>query len=246
MSETVQDINVAGQPVEVELKGDEPKRYKVELTKEQIGALMGPISGSRVATRNQGGATLSYVEAWDIKTTLIRIFGFGGFSAEVIDSRLVQIRETNGFPQHANKDGSPKTPQIIAQSTVRLTLFGIGPLGQDAVYTETAIGANSGWDIGDVADNAIKSASSDALKRCAIYLGTQFGLSLYNNGDRKDVVRVMLEPEQAALWKAFLDEHRPEFDEKAQSNFGRALGAAPPETIEEADLPAVSEAVAAP
>jgi hypothetical protein len=35
---------------------------------------------------------------------------------------------------------------------------------------------------------AIKTAESDAIKRAAINLGTQFGLSLYNNGSTKDVV----------------------------------------------------------
>jgi hypothetical protein len=35
---------------------------------------------------------------------------------------------------------------------------------------------------------AIKTAESDALKRAAINLGTQFGLSLYNNGSLRDVV----------------------------------------------------------
>lgn len=35
---------------------------------------------------------------------------------------------------------------------------------------------------------AIKTAESDALKRAAINLGTQFGLSLYDNGSMKDVV----------------------------------------------------------
>ena len=223
----------------------EASTYKVELTKEQIGAMMAAINATRVAKRSQGGAELSYVEAWDIKTTLIRIFGFGGFSAEVIDSKLVQIREVETFPQHVvpygEKKGQPKTPQVIAQATVRLTIFGIGPHGENAVYTETAVGANSGHDIGEVADNAIKTAASDALKRCAIYLGTQFGLSLYNNGSRADVVRVLFEPEQAALYKAFKDEQAPpEFDEKAKENFGRALGA-----VTEEELPKVSEEVKA-
>jgi hypothetical protein len=35
---------------------------------------------------------------------------------------------------------------------------------------------------------AIKTAESDALKRAAINLGTQFGLSLYNNGATADVI----------------------------------------------------------
>lgn len=219
-----------------------PTLPRVELTKEQIGAMMQPINSNRVASRQQGGATLSYVEAWDIKATLIRLFGFGGFSAEVIDSKLVQVREVETFPQHVvpygEKKGQPKTPVVIAQSTVRLTIFGIGPHGEDAVYTETAIGSNSGYDIGEVADNAIKSASSDALKRCAIYLGTQFGLSLYQDGNRHDVVRVLFSPEQAALLQEWRDDMAPpEFDETAKENFGRALGA----TVTEEELPQVSE-----
>ena len=40
---------------------------------------------------------------------------------------------------------------------------------------------------------AVKTAESDALKRAAINLGTQFGLSLYNNGSLKDVVGATLE-----------------------------------------------------
>jgi recombination DNA repair RAD52 pathway protein len=176
------------------------------LRPEQIRALMGRINPARVAERRVDGRNLSYVEVWDIKAALIRMFGFGGFSAEVIDSKIVQIREVETFPQHVKADGKPKTPEVTAQSTVRLTIFGIGPRGEDAVYTETAIGSNSGWTIGDTADNAIKSASSDALKRCAIYLGTQFGLSLYAK-THADVVGVLLPQWQA---DALVEEPHPE------------------------------------
>jgi hypothetical protein len=43
---------------------------------------------------------------------------------------------------------------------------------------------------------AIKTAESDALKRAAINLGTQFGLSLYNNGSLRDVIVKTLDMEQ--------------------------------------------------
>lgn len=206
---------------------------RVELSGSQLHALMSPINPARVASRNVGGTSLSYVEAWDIKATLIRIFGFGGFSVECIDSKIIDIRDggrQGHYPQTHSKAGQEKTPYVMAQATVRLTIHGIGPGGRDVVYTEAAIGTNDGWTIGDVADNAIKSAASDALKRCAIFLGTQFGLSLYNNGDRKDVVRILMEPEQAALldsYRAGLNESKPtpEFDETAEANFARALGA---------------------
>jgi hypothetical protein len=60
--------------------------------------------------------------------------------------------------------------------------------------------------LGDLHDNALKTASSDALKRCAINLGSQFGLSLYDNGTLREVIRGTLvkpdgwvEPEKAPV-----------------------------------------------
>lgn len=214
----------------VELVSD---KTRVELTTTQIGALMAPLNSGRVKNRTMSGQQQSYIEAWDVKASLIRIFGFGGFSAEVVESKVIDIRD-NGrqgqYPPSHQKAGQDKTPYVMAQATVRLTIFGIGPTGQDAVYSETAIGTNDGWTIGDVADNAIKSAASDALKRCAIYLGTQFGLSLYNNGSREDVVRVLLEPEQKAMLDAYRSQGEPpppaiDHLAAAEENLNRALGA---------------------
>lgn len=44
---------------------------------------------------------------------------------------------------------------------------------------------------------AVKTAESDALKRAAINLGTQFGLSLYNDGSLADVVHTTLDKADA-------------------------------------------------
>lgn len=169
-----------------------------QLSKEQLRVLMSPISRQRVKTfgsKAGSKAGLSYVEAYDIKATLTRIFGFGGFSADVTESKIITIITADSHPSHVYQDGKPKTPQVIAQATVRLHIKAL-----DCTFTETAIGSNSGWDIGDTADNAIKSAASDALKRCATYLGSQFGLSLYNADNQADeLVRRILEPEQAKM-----------------------------------------------
>lgn len=168
------------------------------LTPSQLAVLVQPINNNRVKSRSVSGRQQSYVEAWDIKAMLIRVFGFGGFSVEVLESKILDIREDGrqGVYQSGEKQGQTKTPYVMAYAQVRLTIFGVGPQGQAAVYTEAAVGTNDGWTIGDVADNAIKSAASDALKRCAINLGTQFGLSLYQNGSRQDVVQVMFNERQ--------------------------------------------------
>ena len=82
-----------------------------------------------------------------------------------------------------------------------------------ATYTETAIASQTGPDVGEVADFAVKTAESDALKRCAINLGTQFGLGLYNNGGLGDVVRVLLEPDQREI----LEGTRPKDEDAVKS-----------------------------
>lgn len=160
-------------------------------TAEQIGKLASPIKEGRISQRSGGGGSkLSYLEAWDVKATLIRIFGFGNFSVEVIDAKIIQIDK-----EPAANAGDKDKYTVLAQATARLTIHATG-----AVYTETAAASQTGKQgIGEVADFALKTAESDAVKRAATYLGTQFGLSLYNNGMLNDVVQVVLESEQKAL-----------------------------------------------
>jgi recombination DNA repair RAD52 pathway protein len=154
-------------------------------TKEQHEQLLKPLNESRVAKRQQAGRSLSYLEAWDVKAHLIRIFGFGGWSADVVDSSLV-FEEKN---EKGNWDVGYKV-------TLRLRIHGKNTMSfDDTTYTEAAVGSSSLPRRGDAHDMAIKTAESDALKRAAINLGTQFGLSLYNNGSLQDVVvRTLVEP----------------------------------------------------
>ena len=156
-----------------------------QLSLAQVGILMQPIRGTRVANRQQGGKTLSYLEAYDVRAHLIRIFGFGGFDAEILDYDLVFIRD------YENND---KPMQEIAyKARMQLT---IRDRQGNAIarYTECAVGSASGGSgFGDLHDNALKTAVSDALKRCAINLGSQFGLGLYDQGSRAEVVRQLVE-----------------------------------------------------
>lgn len=152
------------------------------LSDQQLGKLLSDIHPDRVE-KKQG---MSYVAAYDIKATLIRIFGFGGFSSELIESEILRAEQV---PQVNNKDKSNWA--VTAKATVRLTIPQLG-----AVYTEAAIAGSKQPDFTESADMALKSAESDALKRAAIFLGTQFGLSLYNDGATKDIVSVVLAPGQ--------------------------------------------------
>lgn len=154
------------------------------LNDRQYEQLLKPLNESRVAKRQQAGRNLSYLEAWDVKAHLIRIFGFGGWSSEVLDADLAFEQE---------KDGKWNVGYKVV---LALTIHSITDDDECwATYTEAAIGSATLPQRGEAHDMAIKTAESDALKRAAINLGTQFGLSLYSNGSLRDVVVQTLDRE---------------------------------------------------
>lgn len=144
------------------------------LNERQYAQLLAPINAKRV--KQQDG--MSHLEAWDVRAHLIRVFGFGAFSIDLIELHHTYEMETT------TKAGKAAY-RVGYRATVRLTMHTLG-----CTYTEAAFGESIMPDFkrGDAHDMAIKTAESQALKRCAVNLGTQFGLSLYNNGDTKDVV----------------------------------------------------------
>lgn len=163
----------------------QPADERTPLTVFQLERLHADLHPARVASRQGGGGkSLSYLEAYDVRATLIRIFGYGNFSLECTKTHIVH--ETM-----FQNDNGRDTWRIAATATMRLTIHQTG-----AVYTETAASAQTGADYGEVLDFALKTAQSDALKRCATNLGTTFGLSLYNSGSTQDVVGRVFAPDQ--------------------------------------------------
>jgi hypothetical protein len=127
------------------------------------------------------------LEAWDVRATLNKVFGFGGWSADVVEAKIERVLTKAEAGGNANW-------VVMCSATLRLYIHQLG-----ATYTEAAVSSQAGSQIGEVADFAIKTAESDALKRAASNLGTQFGLSLYNSGSRVNVVQNIFEPHQRAL-----------------------------------------------
>ena len=144
------------------------------LTPQQHEQLLKPLNSTRVAKRSlKTGKSLSYLEAWDVRAHLIRIFGFGGWSADTLEA--VQVYEDNESGKWS----------VGWKVTLRLTIH-MYPFQPS--YTESAIGFSTQGARGEANDMALKTAASDALKRAAMNLGTQFGLSLYDDGATRDVV----------------------------------------------------------
>lgn len=190
------------------------------LSAEQYMTLMKPLNRGRIAKRSQGGKQLSYLESWDVRAHLIRVFGFGNFDIELLDYGFVDRRD------YKHSDGVKDMTEVIWRARVQLTLRDTD--GQTlARYVEAAVGSASGPVnmLGEHHDNAVKTAESDALKRCAINLGSQFGLSLYDGGATYEVVKgTLVKPEGVT---------EPEITEEQVKVLKESLGAVEVEQPEE-------------
>ncbi len=161
------------------------------LTTTQRAMLLQDLQEARVQSRSApggGNRKMSYLAAWDVRRTLIRVFGFGGWTNTIEESKIIKVETDLPRP-----NGRATPFRVTAQVTTGLYIHQLG-----AIYMGVAAASQSGSDIGEVADFAIKTADSDAFKRAAMNLGTQFGLSLYNNGQTQDVVNQVLAPDQNA------------------------------------------------
>ena len=155
------------------------------LSAEQVTQLLRPIHPSRVSVRDG----LSHLEAYDVRAHLNRIFGFGRWSADLLPGEPVQLYE-----QVAERSKDGRTWEVVSvgyRATMCLKVY--APDGTFlASYTEAAAGDATNFPINkraDAHDFAMKTAESQALKRCVTNLGDQFGLSLYQKGSRDALVK---------------------------------------------------------
>lgn len=193
------------------------------LTAEQLEMLLRPLNGNRV----QQHKGQSHLEAWDDRKWLTRIFGFGGWSDTILDLALVHesvwpVRDGNGEPVPGKNRCT-----AVYRVTLRLTIKDVhgGEINHwDDVATGEAVNQAS---VGDAHDLAIKAAVSQAIKRCAVNLGDQFGLSLYNKGSVDAVVIKTLGHPYAAPADASVPDDAPvvggELGEGDEEHFADAI-----------------------
>ncbi|HEY1668585.1 MAG TPA: Rad52/Rad22 family DNA repair protein [Trebonia sp.] len=157
------------------------------LSPAQVDLLLRPVNRKRVTRRNDNGQ--AHMEGYDIRAELTRVFGFGRWSAEVVDQTLIREAQVklstggNGW-------------NVVYRTRMRLTVK--APDGTPlSVQEATHIGENSHPSFGESHGNAVTNSETYALRRCAINFGDQFGLSLYNKGSLEPVVRWTLVRPQA-------------------------------------------------
>lgn len=144
---------------------------------KQHAQLLKGVNPNRVGKDGKG---FSHMEAYEIRAHLNRVVGFALWSADLTDLALIFALDSNG--KHT----------VCYRATMRLTVC--APDGTVlATYTEAATGeAKNQPHQGDAHDLAIKTAESQAFKRCAVNLGDNFGLSLYAKGSVAPLVRATL------------------------------------------------------
>lgn len=153
------------------------------LRQEQVDKLLAPIKPHRVHVAQQQ----SHVPAYDVIAHLTRIFGWGGWSNEILSLDLVSERIV---PDEKNPD--KVRCWVTYRCVMRLVIF--DPDGQQVCsFDDAATGSAQNMPtVGDAHDFACKNAVSYAIKRCAKNLGDQFGLSLYNRGQTDALVGITL------------------------------------------------------
>lgn len=147
------------------------------LTQEQIDRLLAPINPARVETL-PGKGSLSYLAQHDVRAHLTRIFGFGRWSSRVLETHFM-----------FEEQDSNNRWKACYRATVELSIH--APDGTlVAVYQDSHASGNAPQpDRAEAHALALTSAVSTAFKRAATNLGDQFGLSLYEKGQRTALVK---------------------------------------------------------
>lgn len=163
------------------------------LTPQQWKQLLQPIHPRRVLKDGKG---MNHVSQQDVTAHLTRLFGFGGFDTQVLSLECI-FEDPRVDPPSG--EGTKDSPLVVPQITVRTRwnvayrcMFRLTVKDRNgdvlAVYEDGATGDAQNLVRHEAHDLAMKSAISTAKKRCAINLGDQFGLSLYNKGQMTAIV----------------------------------------------------------
>ena len=149
-------------------------RYS-EVVGEDTGKILADSLDARLVEHtkdNEDGSDKSYLTGHTVIAQLNRIFGYCGHSWEVTSKPTLIGAE--GVDRQTGEILSPIGYTCTGRLTVKTKS---GPLSFDGVGSEKLDGA-----LFNDHDKALKGAETDAMKRAARHLGTQFGLSLYFGG----------------------------------------------------------------
>lgn len=142
-----------------------------EITKE----LEKKLDRKLIATREgSGGMSLSYIEGHAAITQANRIFGFGGWSTDILEGPTLQAAGTKQM----------YTVKVVVQVQVGDTKASYTDVGSQLVQFDH--------------ETAFKGCVIDAEKRALRHLGEQFGNSLYDKHELAEIAKESRTPAPAA------------------------------------------------
>lgn len=130
-------------------------------SKDTIAELEKPLPHDVVRERVQAGQRLSYVEGWYCLAEANRIFGFDGWSCEVVS--VTVLRSEAGGDRYTH----------VVRVHVRVR---VGDVVRDGI----GVGVGQQKDAAAAIELAEKAAETDAQKRALKSFGSRFGLALYD------------------------------------------------------------------
>ncbi len=153
------------------------------LTDRQITQLLAPINPARVMDLKG----MAYVAQHDVRAHMNRIFGFARWSTQVIATDFIfeeEVTTTKGGAAWKTGYRAVVRVEIHAEDGTVL-----------ATYEDAHVSGNAPQpDRAEAHALALTSAVSTAFKRACTNLGDQFGLSLYEKGQRTALVKGTLVP----------------------------------------------------
>lgn len=165
------------------------------LTRQQLERALRPVRPDRIEELKG----LNYVPAEEVRAELIRQFGPGNWDSQVIDLTLI-------YETPAKSKSGADVWDVCYRAGVRLRIrdYEGNPIAE---FIEYHVGATRHPELGEAHANAMTSASSYALRRCAIGLGDNYGLHLYAKGSTDPIVKgtLLLTEHMTELEKAVQD-----------------------------------------
>lgn len=166
-------------------------------TDDQVRMLSAKLDSRNVASRQQAGRSLNYIEGWHAIAEANRIFGFDGWTRETVEMRQV-VEAPRKIGQQQREGWS-----VAYTSKVRVTVRGV-------VREGVGYGSGIDVDLGSAHESAIKEAETDAMKRALMTFGNPFGLALYDKSQEN--VEHVEERSQPSDWEAVAYDIRSQID----------------------------------
>lgn len=134
---------------------------------DQVGMLQAKLNPENVKPPKQYGPKGDYIEGWHAIAEANRIFGFDGWSYDIISCECVH--------QAVRPIGRDKKDGFGVTYIARISVSCGGVQRVD-------VGSGHGYDVdcGLAHESAVKEAVTDALKRALRTFGNPFGLALYD------------------------------------------------------------------